>query len=92
MNRKWIIRIEGKEYIIEADYGAYVENAEETKEVIFQRDGKLLVDGNELATWKEELPKELTVEIGGKTALFRKKGLFVKQLELFIEGQQIKPV
>jgi hypothetical protein len=92
MIRKWKTTIDGKEYHIEADYGAFVQDAEETQEVLFQKDGNLAVNGGVIKTWKEELPKEIIFEVGGKPAAVRKKGLFNKQLELFINGQQIKPL
>jgi hypothetical protein len=90
MNKSWEITIEGKKYSVEVDYGAFIQDAESTQEVVFQRDGSLAVDGVQIITWKEDLPKEIAFEIGGKPAVLRKKGLFTKQLELFLGGQQIK--
>lgn len=94
MNRKWTPNIENKEYIIEVDYGAFVRDTEESlEEVAYQRDGKLLINGNEIKTWDSELPKEISFEIGGKPAVLRRKGfLLAKKLELFISGVLIKPV
>ena len=46
--------------------GSFVEDVEETKEVVYQRDGKLVVNGKEIQTWQSELPQELSFEIGGK--------------------------
>jgi hypothetical protein len=92
MNRTWTVPLEGKQYLLEVDYGALVTNEEETKEVLFQRDGKLVIDGKEIKTWEaDEMPKEIAFDLGGKPAILKKKGFFTKQLELFINGQQIKP-
>jgi hypothetical protein len=92
MNRKWTVPVGGKDFVIEVDYGALVENVEETKEVLFKRDGKLVVDGKETKTWEaDELPKEIPFDIGGKSAVLRKKGLFHKHLELSVDGEMMKP-
>ena len=61
MNRKWIVKTQDKEHIIEADYGAFVRDVEESPDLSYQRDGKLSVDGKEIKTWKE-LPKEVSFE------------------------------
>lgn len=92
MDREWTVKIEGKEHVVEVDYGAFLRDPEDPAgQVLFQRDGKLLVDGNELQTWKSGLPKEINFEIEGKPASLRKKGWLTKNLALFLEGQLIKP-
>ncbi len=90
--KKWILVVSGDKHVIEVDHGAFIENSEETKDVVFQRDGKLTLDGQEIRSWQEEVPQEIQFEIGGKHAVLQRKGMFNKQLELFFEGQQIKPV
>jgi hypothetical protein len=92
IERKWMVAIDRKQYVVEVDYGVLVSNEEETKEVVYQRDGKLVVDGKEIQTWEaDEIPKEISFDMGGKPAMLKKLGLFNKQLELFIDGKQIKP-
>ncbi|MFC1815604.1 hypothetical protein ACFL0M_06575 [Thermodesulfobacteriota bacterium] len=83
MDRTWSVEIEGKKHLIEVDYGR---NASMT--------GKLVVDGNEVHTWKNsqilDVPKEITFEVGGKPAVLREKGFFKPRLALFFEGILIK--
>ena len=47
------------------------------------RNRKLMVDGDEVKTWKNaqwlDVPKEITFEVGGKPAVLREKGLFKAQ-------------
>lgn len=91
MNRKWTVPVDGKQYVIEVDYGVCVEDAEEGNKVLFKRDGRLVIDGKDIKTWEAgDLPKEVPFDLAGKPAALKKKGLFNKQLELFFNGQQIK--
>ncbi len=91
MDRKWIVQTEGKEHVVEVEYGTLIRD-EEDPGTFLQTDGKLVIDGNETQTWEGgKLPKELSFDIEGKPAILRKKGLFVKNLELSFEGEQIKP-
>ncbi len=93
VDRKWMVPIDNKQYTVEVDYGILVSNEEETKEVLYQRDGKLVVNGKDVQTWEaDEMPKEVSFDLGGKPARLKKMGLFSKQLELFVDGQKIKPV
>ena len=61
MDRTWSVEIEGKKHRIEVDYGR---NNSWT--------GKLMVDGDEVRTWKNyqwlDVPKEIAFEVGGKPA------------------------
>lgn len=98
MDRIWTVEIEGKKHLIEIYYPVAIEVNEGTGELTQEKDGKLVVDGNQVDTFKpisvgglDELPKEISFEIGGKPAVLRKKGLFNINLELFFEGQLIKP-
>ena len=83
MDRTWSVEIEGKKHSIEVDYG---------------RDGsltgKLVVDGNEVQTWKNsqqlDVPKEITFDVEGKPAVLRAKGLFRPRLEFFFGGELIR--
>ncbi len=83
MDRTWSVEIEGKKHLIEVDYGR---NASMT--------GKLVVDGNEVQTWKNsqyaDLPAEITFEVGGKPAVLRAKGFFKPKINLFFEGKLIE--
>ena len=83
MDRTWSVEIDGKKHLIEVDYGR---NASQT--------GKLLVNGNELQTWRNaqhlDLPPEITFEVGGKSVVLRAKGFFKPRIDLFFEGQLIK--
>ena len=83
MDRTWSVEIEGKKHLIEVDYGR---NASMT--------GKLVVDGNEVQTWKnsqrQDVPKEITFEVGGKPAVLRAKGLFKPRIDLFFEKKLIE--
>jgi len=83
MDRTWSVEIEAKKHRIEVDYGR---NATLT--------GKLVVDGNEMQTWKNsqrlDVPEEITFEVGGKHAVLRAKGLFKPRIDLFFEGKLIK--
>jgi len=90
MDRIWHVKIEDKDYVVAVDYGMFLRNPED-QSFEFNREGKLLIDGNEVQTWKTKFPKEINFDIGGKPAVLRKKGLFAKKLELFLEGEQIKP-
>jgi len=90
MDRIWNVNIEDKDYMVAVDYGAFGRDPEDTT-VEFAREGKLLIDGNEVQTWESKLPKKIHFDIGGKPAVLHKKGLFAKKLELFLEGEQIKP-
>jgi hypothetical protein len=83
MDRTWSVEIAGKKHLIEVDYGR---NTSQT--------GKLLVDGNELQSWKNaqhlDVPPEITFEVGGKPAVLRAKGFFKPRIDLFFEGQLIE--
>ncbi len=83
MDRTWSVEIEAKKHGIEVDYGR---NGTLT--------GKLVVDGNEVQTWKNsqrmDVPEEIAFEVGGKTAVLRAKGLFKPRLDLFFEEKLIK--
>ncbi len=85
MGRTWTVEIDGKKHLIKGDYG-----------MDSSLDCKILVDENEVYTWKAaqfgDVPEKITIEIGGKPAVLQRKGLFTSRLELFIEGQRIKPV
>lgn len=91
MDRTWLVKTEGKDHVVAVDYGAFLGDPEDSTFTVTQREGKLLIDGNEVQTWDEKLPKEISFEIGGKPAILRQKGLFTKKLELFFEGKLIKP-
>jgi hypothetical protein len=82
MDRTWSVEIEGKKHRIEVDYGR---NS--------SRNGKLIVDGDEVRTWTNsqwlDVPKEIAFEVGGKPAVLREKGLFTARLNLFFEGKLI---
>ena len=83
MDRTWSVEIEGKKHLIEVDYGR---NASQT--------GKLLVDGNELQTWKNtqhlDVPPEITFQVEGKPAVLRAKGFFKPRIDFFFGGQLIE--
>jgi hypothetical protein len=83
MDRTWSVEIEGKKHRIEVDYGRND-----------SRTGKLMIDGDELKTWKNsqwlDVPKEIAFEVGGKPAVLREKGLFTARINLFLEGKLIK--
>ena len=83
MDRTWSVEIEGKKHLVEVDYGR---NASQT--------GKLLVDGNELQSWKNaqhlDVPPEITFQVEGKPAVLRAKGLFKPRIDFFFEGQLIE--
>ena len=84
MDRTWSVEIEGKKHLIEVDYGR---NARSWT-------GKLVVDGNEVQTWKNsqqlDVPKEITFEVRGKPAVLRGKGFFKPRIDLFFEGKLIE--
>jgi hypothetical protein len=83
MDRTWSVEIEGKKHRIEVDYGRN-----------HSRTGKLMVDGDEVQTWKNsqwlDVPKKIAFEVGGKPAVLREKGLFTARINLFFEGKLIK--
>ncbi len=98
MDRTWTVEIEGEKHLIEVDYPVALSVNENTGQVTQPKDGELVVDGNQVHTWKpsttggvDDLPKEISFEIEGKPAVLRKKGVFTTKLELFFEGQLIKP-
>ena len=69
MDKTWSVEIEGKKHQIEVDYGR---NNSST--------GKLMVDGDEVQTWKNsqwlDVPKEIALQVGSKPAFLREKRLF----------------
>jgi len=83
MDRTWSVEIAGKKHLVEVDYGR---NASQT--------GKLLVDGNELQSWRNsqhwDLPPEITFQVEGKPAVLRPKGFFKPRIDFFFEGQLIE--
>jgi hypothetical protein len=83
MDSTWSVEIEGKKHRIEVDYGRN-----------HSRTGKLMVDGDEVQTWKNsqwlDVPKKIDFEVGGKRAVLREKGLFTARINLFFEGKLIK--
>lgn len=83
MDRTWSVEIAGKKHRIEVDYGR---NHSMT--------GKLMVDGDEVRTWKNsqwlDVPKKIAFEVGGKPAVLREKGLFTATINLFCEGKLMK--
>jgi len=83
MDRTWSVEIEGKKHRIEVDYGR--NNS---------RTGKLMVDGDEVRSWKNsqwlDVPKEIAFTVGGKPAALREKGLFTARINLYFEGKLIK--
>lgn len=97
MDKTWTIQIEGKKHLIELDYPVNTSVNDDSGEVTQAKDGKLVVDGNQVYTFKpgapcvtggiDDLPKEISFEVGGKPAVLRKKGVFSTRLELFFEGQ-----
>jgi len=97
MDRTWTVEVEGKKHLIELDYPVVMSVDDDSGEVTTQpQDGKLVVDGNQIHTFKplggvDNLPKEISFEIGGKVAALRRKGFFSSRLELFFEGRLIKP-
>jgi hypothetical protein len=98
LDKIWIVEFEGKKHLIEISFPVALTLDEDTAKILVaETDGQLLVDGNEVQTFKaisaggmNDIPKEISFEIAGKPAVLHKKGIFVK-LELFFEGQQIKP-
>ncbi len=90
MDRIWHVQAEGNDHVVAVDYGVFLGDPEDSTFELTKR-GELLVDGNEVQTWDEKLPKEIRFEIGGKPAILRQKGLFTKKLELFFGGKVIKP-
>ena len=94
MAKTWTVEIEGKKHLVELSYP--VEPLFDDDKGIQEQqaiDGKLVVDGSELNTWKPrtEFPKQINFEIVGKPAVLRKKGVFSSGLDLFVEGKLIKP-
>ena len=96
MDRTWTVEIEGKKHLVEISYPVAM-SVSESAVTTPPQDGKLVVDGNEVDTFKPvsvgglvELPKEISFQIGGKPAVLRKKGFFNAKMELFVEGQLIK--
>jgi len=82
MDKTWSVEIAGKKHRIEVDYGR--NNS---------RTGKLMVDGDEVRTWKNsqwlDVPKEIAFEVEGKPAVLREKGLFTARINLFFDGKLI---
>ena len=80
MDSTWSVEIEAKKHLIEVEYGRNATRA-----------GRLIVDGNEVQTWNNaqwlDLPKNITFEVGGKTAVLRAKGFFKPRIDLFFEGK-----
>lgn len=91
MDRTWTVEIRDKKHLVELDYPTNQEFSEMTGVVKEGKKGKLVIDGNEVGTWKgAEFPKEISFEIDGKPCVLRKKGLFAGKLELFLEDKLIK--
>jgi len=84
MDKTWSVEIAGKKHQIDFDFGR--NNS---------RTGKLVVDGDEVQTWKNsqwlDVPKEIAFQVGGKPAVLREKGLFTARINLYFEGKLVKP-
>jgi len=93
MDRTWTVEAGGKKHLVELLYPADPEVNEWTGASSEGKSGKLVIDGNEVQTWKttaEFSKQEISFEIEGKPCVLRKKGLFASKLELFLEGKLIK--
>ena len=92
MDKNWTLEIEAKKHQVGLDFPVDF-MASDTGIVKQAKDGKLVVDGIMVDTWKTEssLPKQINFEIAGKPAILRKKGLFSSGLDLFVEAKLIKP-
>jgi hypothetical protein len=77
MSRKWIVQIEGGEYVVEVRHRGLSPRRE------------VLVDGKVVDTLFG-LPKETIFQIGEKRATLRRRSTLNRNLELFIEGQRIE--
>ena len=68
MDRTWSVEIERRKHRIEVDY-------DRNNSWI----GKLMVDGDEVQTWRNsqwlDVPKEIAFEVRGKPAVLREKGV-----------------
>jgi hypothetical protein len=93
MDRNWEVEIGGNKHKVGLDYPVDL-SGDDHGNVTPARDGKLVVDGNEVHTWKTlaEFPKEIDFDIEGKYAVLRKKGFFSTRLELFLDGKLMKSV
>lgn len=82
MGRRWIVEIEGKQYEVEARYGA----------IIASGAGEALVDAQVVDAWGSSvlgLPKERTFEIAGRKAILRRVGILNQNLELFVPNTKV---
>ncbi len=93
MDRTWTLEAGGKKHLVELLYPVDPELNEWSGLLKEGKDGKLVIDGNEVQIWKtmaEFSKQEISFEIEGKPCVLRKKGLFASKLELFLEGKLIK--
>lgn len=93
MDKTWTVEIDGEKHLIEFDYPTNLQFDWQKGINQQAKDGKLVVDGSEVGTWKSEsgFPKQINFEIVGKPAVLRKKGFTSTGLDLFVEGKLIKP-
>jgi hypothetical protein len=92
MDKSWTVDIENRKHLIEIDYPVELKLSDSG--ILAQaKDGKLIVDGIEVETWKSDSnfpPKQINFQVAGKPATLRRKGFFSFSLELLIEGNLIK--
>jgi hypothetical protein len=78
MRRKWKVKIEDKECMIEVSHPDLSGKRE------------ILVNG-EAVDSMFGLPKKKNFKIGGRKATLRRRSTLNRNLELYIEGEQIEP-
>jgi len=85
MSRKWLVEVDGKQYIIEARYSRIVSSGA----------GELLVDGQLVDTWYSSpfgLPKERgPFEVGGKKVFLHRRDEIAHDMDLLVNGKPVKP-
>ena len=80
---KWVVDIQGKQHVVEAEYGKFVVSSV----------GVVSVDGKPVKTWGSSiwgLPKEVSFEIKGKPALLRRRGIVNQNFDLLFNGKLIR--
>lgn len=80
---KWVVNIQGKEHVVQAEYG----------KVITSGAGEVSVDGKVVKAWGSSiwgLPKEVSFEIERRPALLRRRGIVNQNFDLLFNGKLVR--
>ena len=82
---KWVVDVKGKQHVVEAEYGKFQISSV----------GVVSVDGKPVKTIHSSiwgLPKEVSFEIKGQSALLVREGVINQNFRLFFGGKYIERI